>query len=93
MNESGTTSRAEARGLRQSREIEGHLAWLDSFTGTALGVLSVASGIYTYLGVSSLLGEASDTRNLAVLSSLTTNLQPIGTCVGSACLRRMHLAT
>ncbi|WP_231388676.1 AAA family ATPase [Pseudooceanicola algae] len=38
-----------------ARELEGHLGFLETFTGTALGVLSVASGIYTYLGVSSLL--------------------------------------
>ncbi|MDD9732207.1 hypothetical protein PVW46_20090 [Mameliella sp. AT18] len=50
-------TRAEARGVRAARELEGHLTWLDSFSGTALGVLSVASGIYTYLGVSSLLDE------------------------------------
>ena len=50
----GTT---EARGLRHARELEGHLSWLDSFTGAALGVLATASGIYTYLGVSSLLDE------------------------------------
>ena len=43
--------------LRAARELEGHVGWLDSFTGTALGVLAVASGIYTYLGVSSLLDE------------------------------------
>lgn len=45
----------QARGLRHARELEGHLSWLDTFSGTALGVLAVASGIYTYLGVSSLL--------------------------------------
>lgn len=43
--------------LRAARELQGHLAWLDSFTPLALGVLSVASGIYTYLGVSGLLEE------------------------------------
>ncbi len=48
---------AEARGVRHARELEGHLGWLDTFSGTALGVLAVASGIYTYLGVSSLLDE------------------------------------
>ncbi|WOI57071.1 hypothetical protein [Palleronia sp. LCG004] len=37
------------------RELEGHLGVLDSLSGTALGVLSAASGIYTYLGVRSLL--------------------------------------
>nr|WP_121633483.1 hypothetical protein [Tropicibacter alexandrii] len=50
-------SRAEARGVRHARELEGHLTWLETFSGTALGVLAVASGIYTYLGVSSLLDE------------------------------------
>jgi hypothetical protein len=44
-----------ADGVRYAQELEGHLAWLDTFTGTALGVLATASGIYTYLGVSSLL--------------------------------------
>jgi hypothetical protein len=48
------------RGARMARELEGHLAYLETFTGAALGVLSVASGIYTYLGVSSLLdGEGA----------------------------------
>ncbi|SPF78428.1 hypothetical protein [Pseudoprimorskyibacter insulae] len=50
-------TRAEARGIRHARELEQHLTWLDTFSGTALGVLSVASGIYTYLGVSSLLDD------------------------------------
>lgn len=48
---------AQARGVRYARELQSHLGWLDTFTGTALGVLAVASGIYTYLGVSSLLDE------------------------------------
>lgn len=47
----------EAKGLRTSKELEGHLAWLDTFTPAALGVLAIASGIYTYLGVSSLLED------------------------------------
>ena len=55
-DDSGLTQ-AQARGVRHARELEGHVSWLDSFSGTALGVLSVASGIYTYLGVSSLLDE------------------------------------
>lgn len=50
-------TRSEARGVRYARELEGHLSWLETFSGTALGVLAVASGIYTYLGVSSLLDE------------------------------------
>lgn len=48
---------SEAKGLRTAKELEGHLAWLDTFTPAALGVLAVASGIYTYLGVSSLLED------------------------------------
>lgn len=48
---------AESKGLRMARELEGHLAWLDTITPAALGVLAVASGIYTYLGVSSLLED------------------------------------
>lgn len=48
---------AETKGLRTARELEGHLAWLDTFTPAALGVLATASGIYTYLGVSSLLED------------------------------------
>lgn len=48
-------SHADAAGLRTARELEGHLAWLGTFTSAALGVLAVASGIYTYLGVRSLL--------------------------------------
>lgn len=40
-----------------ARELESHLDWLDTFTGAALGVLAVSSGIYTYLGVSSLLDD------------------------------------
>ncbi|MDA7425408.1 AAA family ATPase [Thalassococcus lentus] len=50
-------TRAEARGVRHARELEDHVTWLETFSGTALGVLAVASGIYTYLGVSSLLDE------------------------------------
>ncbi len=50
-------TRAEAQGLRYAKELEGHISWLDGFTAAALGVLAVASGIYTYLGVSSLLDD------------------------------------
>lgn len=56
MDETNLT-RAEAQGLRYAKELEGHVSWLDSFTSAALGVLAVASGIYTYLGVSSLLDD------------------------------------
>lgn len=48
---------SESKGLRTARELESHLAWLDTITPAALGVLAVASGIYTYLGVSSLLED------------------------------------
>jgi len=54
--ETGLTP-AEAHGLRYAQELEGHLGWLDGFTSAALAVLAVASGIYTYLGVSSLLDD------------------------------------
>ncbi len=57
MTEETRQSAAQARGVRYARELEGHLGWLDTFSGTALGVLATASGIYTYLGVSSLLDE------------------------------------
>ncbi len=57
MSEPQDNSKARQRGVRYARELEGHLGWLDTFSGTALGVLAVASGIYTYLGVSSLLDD------------------------------------
>jgi hypothetical protein len=57
MTDDTRLTEAQARGVRYARELEGHLAWLDTFSGTALGVLATASGIYTYLGVSSLLDE------------------------------------
>jgi hypothetical protein len=46
-----------SRGVLHARELEDHLEILESFTPAALGVLAVASGIYTYLGVSSLLDD------------------------------------
>jgi hypothetical protein len=48
----------DGHGLRHARELETHLGWLDSFSGAALAVLATASGIYTYLGVSSLLDDS-----------------------------------
>ncbi|WP_434054909.1 MAG: hypothetical protein RDA78_08600 [Roseibium sp.] len=58
MEESQTKlTAAEAKGLRTAKELEGHLSWLETFTPAALGVLAIASGIYTYLGVSSLLED------------------------------------
>jgi hypothetical protein len=50
---------AESKGQRTARELEGHLAWLHTITPTALGILSVAPGIYTYLGVSWILQDTA----------------------------------
>jgi len=61
-------TQAQARGVRYARELEGHLGWLDTFSGTALGVLATASGIYTYLGVSSLLDEIGAMSVLAAIA-------------------------
>jgi uncharacterized membrane protein YgdD (TMEM256/DUF423 family) len=47
----------EVKGLRTAKELEAHILWLDTFTPAALGVLAIASGIYTYLGVSSILED------------------------------------
>ena len=57
MSDPNNEAKERQRGVRYARELEGHLTWLDTFSGTALGVLAVASGIYTYLGVSSLLDD------------------------------------
>ncbi|RVT84074.1 hypothetical protein DXV76_10260 [Rhodobacteraceae bacterium CCMM004] len=64
-------TRSEAQGVRAARELEGHLNWLDTFTGAALGVLASASGIYTYLGVSSLL---DDDGALSVFAALAYSI-------------------
>ena len=61
------TDRADHR-LTEAREIEGHLTWLESFTGAALAVLAVASGIYTYLGVSSLLDDTGALSAFAAMA-------------------------
>ncbi|SFA89496.1 hypothetical protein SAMN05421688_1549 [Poseidonocella pacifica] len=55
-------------GARYARELNTHLRWLDSFTGAALGVLASASGIYTYLGVRSLLDDTGAWTTFAALS-------------------------
>ncbi|RVV99517.1 hypothetical protein EKE94_02210 [Mesobaculum littorinae] len=64
-------SRAHAQGVRHARELEGHLTWLDTFSGAALGVLATASGIYTYLGVSSLLDDDGALSVFAALAYST----------------------
>ena len=56
-DEQDRLTRSEAQGLRYANELDGHVRWLDSFSTAALGVLATASGIYTYLGVSSLLDD------------------------------------
>jgi len=61
-------SQAEARGVKYAQELEGHLGWLDGFTSAALAVLAVASGIYTYLGVSSLLDDNGALSFFAAIS-------------------------
>jgi len=58
MSQRDVSGEAAAGGLAHARELEGHLGFLDTITPAALGVLAVASGIYTYLGVSSLLDDA-----------------------------------
>lgn len=59
---------AEAQGVRYAKELKGHLSWLDSFSAAALGVLATVSGIYTYLGVSSLLDDNGALSFFAALS-------------------------
>ncbi|WP_417809759.1 hypothetical protein [Thioclava sp.] len=61
-------SRAEAQGVRYAAELEGHVRWLDSFSAAALGVLATASGIYTYLGVTSLLDDNGALSFFAAIS-------------------------
>jgi len=68
MNEDTRLTRAEAEGVRYAKELEGHLGWLDTFSGAALGVLATASGIYTYLGVSSLLDDKGTLTIFAALA-------------------------
>ncbi len=63
-----TMSEAEARAARDAKALEGHLGWLDTFTGTALGVLAAASGIYTYLGVRGLLDDTGALTTFAALA-------------------------
>ncbi|QYK40250.1 MAG: hypothetical protein KF887_12500 [Paracoccaceae bacterium] len=61
-------TREEVKGLRSAKELEGHLTWLEAFTPAALGVLAIASGIYTYLGVSSLLDGSGPLTFLAAVA-------------------------
>ncbi len=63
-----TSPAADRSGDRYARELERHLDWLDTFTSTALGVLAAASGIYTYLGVRTLLDDPGIWTTFAALS-------------------------
>ena len=51
-----------------ARELEDHLGALETLTPAALGILAVASGIYTYLGVSSLLDDNGALSFLAAVA-------------------------
>ncbi|MDO5640804.1 MAG: hypothetical protein Q4G26_00240 [Paracoccus sp. (in: a-proteobacteria)] len=62
------TPESTRAGDRYARELERHLDWLDSFTSTALGVLASASGIYTYLGVRTLLDDPGIWTTFAALA-------------------------
>lgn len=57
-----------SQDLRTANELRGHVAWLDTFTPLALGVLAVASGIYTYLGVTGLLERTGALSFLAAVA-------------------------
>lgn len=57
MNTDKPLSNSEVKGLRTAKELENHLAALNAITPAALGILAVASGVYTYIGVSSLLED------------------------------------
>lgn len=59
---------ARTRSVRYASDLEAHVDWLNTFSGTALGVLAVASGIYTYLGVSSLLDDTGALSTFAALA-------------------------
>ncbi|WP_128255733.1 hypothetical protein [Falsirhodobacter deserti] len=59
---------AQRSGDRYARELERHLDWLDTFTSTALGVLAAASGIYTYIGVRTLLDDPGLWTTFAALA-------------------------
>lgn len=75
MEDERRTTRAEAHRLQEAKEIESHLTALDSFAPMALGVLAVASGIYTYLGVRAQLdGSGALTFFAAVAYSLAVSV-------------------
>ena len=54
--------------LQSAKDLEGYIRWLESFTPSALAIIATASGIYTYLGVTSLLDGSGALTTLASLS-------------------------
>ena len=65
MTEDSAMSRRQARGVRHARELQDHLSWLESFSGTALGVLAaeplyvlVDTAVVGHLGAVPLAGLA-----------------------------------
>ena len=62
MDDDRRLSRAEAQNVRNARELEGHLDWLDTFTGAALGVLAMALCLYGTLMGRSSAGAISSPR-------------------------------
>lgn len=70
--ETGPPAQQRAEAIRHgegyARELERHLDWLDGFTTTALGVLASASGIYTYIGVRTLLDQPGVWTTMAALA-------------------------
>ena len=62
MSETDTAlSESETHALRASKELKSHLTILDTFVSPALGVLAVASGIYTYLGANGVMKRGEKT--------------------------------
>ena len=65
MEDSVNATKNEA--LEGAKELEQHLDLLATFTPAALGILATASGIYTYLGVTTLL---DNTGALSVIAAI-----------------------
>lgn len=64
-----------AQGRRAQRELQDHLSWLESFTPLSLGILAVASGIYTYIGVTGLLeGDSAMSFFAAIAYSIAVSV-------------------
>ena len=57
--------------LQSAKDLEEYIRWLNTFTPAALAIIATASGIYTYLGVSSLLDGNGALTTLAALCYAT----------------------